>query len=74
MKEGVFSRLDMGERKGATVGVGERERERERERASGLREREGFGQSVIKLFFKDQVGLFLKILDLNGINPNLKEV
>ena len=41
MKEGVFSRLDMGERKGATVGVGERERERER--ASGLREREGFG-------------------------------
>ena len=29
MKEGVFSRLDMGERKGATVGVGERERERE---------------------------------------------
>ena len=72
MKKGVFSRLDMGERKGATVGVGERERERER--ASGLREREGFGQSVIKLFFKDQVGLFLKILDLNGINPNLKEV
>ena len=41
MKEGVFSRLDMGGRKGATVGVGERERERER--ASGLREREGFG-------------------------------
>ena len=34
MKEGVFSRLDMGEREGATVGVGERERERERERGS----------------------------------------
>ena len=32
MKEGVFSRLDMGEREGAIVGVGVGERERERER------------------------------------------
>ena len=26
----------------------------------------------IKLSFKDQVGHFLKVLDLNGISPNLK--
>ena len=26
----------------------------------------------IKLFFKDQIGCFLKVLDLNGISPNLK--
>ena len=39
MKEGVFNRLDMGERERATVGVGERERKG----AKGLREREGFG-------------------------------
>ena len=39
MKEGVFNYLDMGEREGATMGVGERERKG----ARGLREREGFG-------------------------------
>ena len=26
----------------------------------------------IKLFFKDQIGRFLKVLDLNGISPNLR--
>ena len=28
----------------------------------------------IKLSFKDQVGRFLKVLNLNGISPNLKRV
>ena len=55
----------------------EREREREREREEKRRVWDKvmvLTESRTNLSFNDQVGHFLKVLDLIGINPNLKVV